>query len=145
MMERARLLFLTGLGAGYSPWAPGTVGTVVGLVLYLIFLHRFSWFLYLCFTLILLFLGVWASNDGQRLFQEEDSPHIVIDEIVGYLITMWGIRFGFWPVVLGFILFRVWDIWKPFSGLEEIPGGWGVMLDDVVAGVLANIMLRIIF
>jgi len=145
MTARARLLFLTGLGAGYSPWAPGTAGALVGLVLYLIFGHYFSWFLYLGFTVILFFLGVWASNAGLQLFGEEDSPHIVIDEIVGYLITMGGVRFGFWPVALGFVLFRVWDIWKPFSRVEEIPGGWGVMLDDVVAGVLANIMLRIIF
>lgn len=145
MITKARLLLLTGLGAGYSPWAPGTAGTLVGVVFYLVFWHRFSWFLYLVFTLALLFIGVWASDAGLQLFGEEDSPHIVIDEIVGYFITMWGIRFGFWPVVLGFILFRVWDIWKPFSRVEGIPGGWGVMLDDVVAGVLANLMLRIIF
>ncbi len=144
-MSRARLLFLTGLGAGYFPWAPGTAGSVVGVVLYLILWHHCGWFLYLLLTLALFFGGVVASDTGLQLFGEEDSPHIVIDEIVGYLITMWGIRYGFWPVALGFILFRIWDIWKPFSWAEKIPGGWGVMVDDALAGVLANVMLRIIF
>lgn len=144
-MKRARLLFLTGLGAGYSPWAPGTMGTLVGVVLYLLFWRLFPWPIYLLLTLALLYLGVRESHHGVELFGEEDSPHIVIDEIVGYLVTMIGITRGFWPVVLGFLLFRIWDIWKPFRVLEEMPGGWGVMADDLFAGILANIMLRIIF
>ena len=144
-MTRARLLVLTGLGTGYSPWAPGTMGTLVGVLLYLLLWHHFSWPLYTLFTILLLYLGVRESNHGAQLFGEEDSPHIVIDEIVGYLVTMLGIKYGFWPVVLGFLLFRIWDIWKPFYPLEDFPGGWGVMLDDLAAGVLANIMLRIIF
>ncbi len=144
-MTRARLLFLTGLGTGYSPWAPGTMGTLVGLLLYLLIWHHFSWPLYTLLTILLLYLGLRESNHGTQFFGEEDSPHIVIDEIVGYLVTMLGIPYGFWPVVLGFLLFRIWDIWKPFHALEGFPGGWGVMLDDVAAGILANIMLRIIF
>ena len=144
-MSRARLLFLTGLGTGYSPWAPGTMGSLVGLLLYLVLWHHFSWFIYALFTLVLLFLGVAESRRGPEFFGEEDSPHIVIDEIVGYLVTMIGIPYGFWAVVVGFLLFRIWDIWKPFHFLENVPGGWGVMLDDLAAGVLANIMLRIIF
>ena len=144
-MNRARLLFLTGLGAGYSPWAPGTMGTLVGVILYLFLWRHFPWPLYLILTLVLLYLGVRESHRSIELFGEEDSPHIVIDEIVGYLVTMIGVAQGFWPVVLGFLLFRIWDIWKPFRILEEMPGGWGVMADDVLAGILANIMLRIIF
>ncbi|RLD97449.1 MAG: phosphatidylglycerophosphatase A [Aquificota bacterium] len=144
-MTRARLLFLTGLGTGYSPWAPGTMGTLVGFLLYILLWHHFSWPLYTLFTILLLYLGIRESNHGAQFFGEEDSPHIVIDEIVGYLVTMLGIKYGFWPVVLGFLLFRIWDIWKPFYPLEDFPGGWGVMLDDLAAGVLANIMLRIIF
>jgi phosphatidylglycerophosphatase A len=144
-MKRARLLFLTGLGAGYLPWAPGTMGTLVGVVLYLLIWRHLSWPLYLLFTLVLLYLGIRESHHGVEFFGEEDSPHIVIDEIVGYLVTMIGVTQGFWPVVLGFLLFRIWDIWKPFRVLEEMPGGWGVMADDVLAGILANIMLRIMF
>ncbi len=144
-MNRARLLFLTGLGAGYSPWAPGTMGTLVGVILYLVLWRHFPWPLYLILTLVLLYLGAREAHRGMELFGEEDSPHIVIDEIVGYLVTMIGVAQGFWPVVLGFLLFRIWDIWKPFRILEEMPGGWGVMADDVLAGILANIMLRIIF
>ena len=144
-MTKARLLFLTGLGSGYSPWAPGTFGTLVGVLIYLLIWHHFSWFWYLLCTAILLVLGAIVAQDGITLFGEEDSPHIVIDEIVGYLIAMWGIGFSTWAWLLGFILFRIWDVWKPFSFIEEIPGGWGVMLDDVAAGIIVNIMLRIIF
>lgn len=144
-MNRLKLFILTGIGAGYSPWAPGTMGTCVGLLLYLILWHRFSGFIYLVSTLLLLWIGVRISGEGETFFGERDSPHIVIDEIVGFLIALWGISYGWWPLILGFLLFRIWDIWKPFAWTEEFPGGWGVMLDDLLAGVLSNIMLRIIF
>jgi len=144
-MTKARLLFLTGLGSGYSPWAPGTFGTLMGVLIYLLIWHSLSWFLYMLCTLVLLVLGAVISQEGLILFGEEDSSHIVIDEVVGFLIAMWGVGFSMWAWLLGFLLFRIWDIWKPFSFIEEIPGGWGVMLDDVAAGVMTNIMLRIVF
>jgi phosphatidylglycerophosphatase A len=117
----------------------------MGVLIYLLIWHSLSWFLYMLCTLVLLVLGAVISQEGLILFGEEDSSHIVIDEVVGFLIAMWGVGFSMWAWLLGFLLFRIWDIWKPFSFIEEIPGGWGVMLDDVAAGVMTNIMLRIVF
>jgi len=144
-VSKAKLIVLTGAGAGYLPWAPGTCGTFVGLLLYILFWHRLTGFFYLLFTLFFLLLGAKLSDEGEDYFSQKDSPYIVVDEIVGILVAFWGIPFGFWSVILGFLLFRIWDIWKPFGLFEDISGGWGVMLDDVVAGILTNLMLRVMF
>ncbi len=141
-MSRSRLLFLTGLGSGLSPWAPGTMGTLVGVVLYLLLFSSLPAFWYLAFTALLFWLGALASNHGEEIWGEEDSPSIVIDEVVGFLIAMIGISPSFWSVVLGFLLFRFWDIWKPFEWIEELPGGWGVMADDALAGIITCAMLH---
>ncbi len=141
-MNKARVLFLTGLGSGLSPWAPGTMGTVVGVLLYLVFFSSLPSFWYLLLTALLFYLGALASNHGEEIWGEEDSPSIVIDEVVGFLIAMVGISPSFWSVVLGFLLFRFWDIWKPFQWIEELPGGWGVMADDALAGIVTCIMLH---
>ena len=83
-------------------------------------------------------LGVWAATQAEQALGQTDASAIVIDEVVGMLIALWGLpldRYLF--VILGFGLFRLFDIIKPWPALERLPGGWGVMMDDVFAGLLA--------
>ncbi len=144
-MTRTQVLFLTGLGSGLSPWAPGTMGTLVGVVLYLVILKEIPLFWYLTLTVLLFVLGAKAADRGEEVWEAEDPPAIVIDEVVGFLIAMIGVKVSFWSVLLGFLLFRFWDIWKPFEWIEELPGGWGIMADDALAGVITCLMLHFMF
>ena len=146
-MRTAKVLFLTLLGCGLSPWAPGTVGSLGALVLYLLLVSKFSAFARFLFLVLVFSLGVVWGAESAKLFGEEDNPRIVIDEAVGMWVSLLGLPLGFWSVVNAFLLFRFFDIYKPgyMRELEKLPGGWGVMVDDLVAGVIVNILLRAIF
>ena len=144
-MERLIKIFATGLGSGYSPFAPGTAGTVVGIPIYLALSHL-TWPFYLAATLILTFLAVYASGKAEGIFRKKDSSRIVIDEIVGFLFTLFLIPPTALYIFLGFILFRLSDIVKPPPAKlcqDRLPGGWGVVMDDVFAGIWANVVLRL--
>ncbi len=136
----------TGLGVGHIPLAPGTMGTLVGVVLYLIFSrilpHPLS---YGIMMVVFTSFGIWISEKCEGYLREKDSKVIVIDEIDGFLITMFALPFSFRFILLGFILFRIFDILKPFKieRIQHLPGGWGIMGDDIAAGALANIVLHI--
>ena len=121
------------------------MGTLVGVILYLLFLKNVPTLLYLAITVALFCIGAKVANKGEEVWGEEDSPSIVIDEVVGLFVAMTGVSPSFWSVVLGFMLFRLWDIWKPFEWIEELPGGWGVMADDALAGILTCVMLHLMF
>ncbi|MEM9921020.1 MAG: phosphatidylglycerophosphatase A [Bacteroidota bacterium] len=147
-------IIATALGAGYSPIAPGTAGALVAAV--------FLWLLQYCLgtqlpsphgmpilVLILVFvftaLGIYASG----VLEEEwgkDPGKIVIDEVVGMWISMLWIPFTVKYLFIGFLLFRIFDIWKPWhvARAEHLPGGWGIMMDDVVAGLYACILMHLI-
>jgi phosphatidylglycerophosphatase A len=146
-LNKLFLFIATGFGVGYSPIAPGTLGTLVAILVYY-FLSEISPPLYEITLIGFLFLSVWVSGNAETFFKKKDDQRIVIDEIIGFLITtLWvpkTIRF----VIIGFFLFRFFDILKPFPirRLEKVfKGGFGVVLDDVVAGVYANIVLRLIY
>jgi phosphatidylglycerophosphatase A len=136
----------TGFGVGYTPFLPGTAGTLLGIVIYLflsrIFTRPFS---YVVMLVIFSGFGVWICGKCDHRLGKKDSPTIVIDEIGGFLVTMFALPVSFRFIFLGFILFRAFDILKPFKieKLERLPGGWGIMIDDIAAGVLANLMLHI--
>lgn len=151
-------LIATGCYTGYTPLAPGTAGSLIGVIIYL-GIYKFSWLSYLLILIALSLFGVYISNKATSyFFKEKDSKRIVIDEIIGFLITMFLIipsEIDFSEVLLfryskfviaGFLIFRVIDILKPFPlrRLEKLPGGWGVMCDDILAGVYANIIMRVI-
>lgn len=88
-------------------------------------------------------LGIWASTEAEHVLGQKDASVIVIDEIVGVLIALWGLSIGqLIPIVAAFGLFRLFDIIKPWPALERLPRGWGVMMDDVFAGLLALACLR---
>jgi phosphatidylglycerophosphatase A len=141
------LLLATGFGVGYSPIAPGTLGTLVAILIHY-FLSEISPPLYEITLIGFFFLSVWVSENAERFFRKKDDQRIVIDEIIGFLTTMLWVPKTIRFVIIGFFLFRFFDILKPFPirRLEKgFKGGFGVVLDDVVAGVYANIVLRLIY
>ena len=136
-------LVATGLGSGYSPFAPGTAGTLVAIPLYLA-LSSLSWPLYLVTVSALTLLAVYASGEAERIFDRKDSPRIVIDEIVGFLWSLAFVAPTGWRITAAFFLFRIFDILKPPPARwcqDRLPGGWGVVGDDVMAGIWANVVL----
>lgn len=132
-------------GTGYFPAAPGTVGSVVaiGLVAALdaaAFSDAWRTALLALASLLVFFLGVWAAGQSEKFFGRTDPGHVVIDEVAGQMVTFLLVPHASWKLLLaGFGLFRVFDITKPFPAgrAERLPGGWGIMLDDVIAGVYA--------
>ena len=162
-------LGLTTFGVGYIPGAPGTYGSAVGVVIYLIggsyyqsFLlsvaahdPRWWFYQYALPTLVTVMLaafclaGIWVSGHSIPLLGSSDPSEAVVDEVMGQLITFCFIPFGLsWPFILaGFLLFRLFDIWKPYpiDDLQVLPGGLGICADDIVAGVYAGICLAVIY
>lgn len=145
-MKRFILFLATGFGVGYSPIAPGTLGTLVAIPVYC-FLSEIPSPLYEITLVGFFFLSVWIAENAERFFGKKDDQRIVIDEIIGFLITMLWIPKTVPFTIIGFFLFRFFDILKPFPirRLEKgLKGGYGVVLDDVMAGVYANIVLHLI-
>jgi phosphatidylglycerophosphatase A len=142
----------TGLGAGYFPVAPGTAGSAVGLALVIALRQTSLGRLGLSVTLasfagLLFVLGVWSAGKAEKVFGRVDPGQVVIDEVVGQIITFVATpRITWMGLIAGFILFRAFDILKPFPArrAERFPGGWGIMLDDVVAGLYSLIVLVIL-
>ena len=147
-MRRVALAIGVGLGIGKVRYFPGTAGTLWGVLVYIIVaLLGASWWWYIGILAVVFLAGVWASGRCEVLLGQKDHPSIVIDEVAGLLITLLGISFSPLALIVGFGLFRLFDIVKPFSirRLQALPGGWGVMVDDVAAGLAANLVLRLIF
>lgn len=145
-MSQIILFFATGFGAGYSPLASGTVGSLVALPL-IWFLKDLAPLPFLITLLTLTFLSVWISTFAEAIFQQKDSGKIVIDEIVGMLFSLAFIPWSGTTVLTGFLLFRLFDVWKPFPARlcqDKLPSGWGIVMDDVVAGIYANLVLHIL-
>jgi phosphatidylglycerophosphatase A len=88
-------------------------------------------------------LGIWVAGEAEQLFGEKDAAPIVIDEIAGMLLTYCAVPVAWLPLVVGFLGFRFFDICKPLPQLERLPGGWGIMLDDLFAGLLAQVCVRL--
>jgi phosphatidylglycerophosphatase A len=140
------LLFSTGFGVGYSPVAPGTLGTLIAIPVYY-FLSAIPSPIYEITLIGFFFLSVWISENAEIFFGKKDDQRIVIDEMMGFLITMLWVPKTILFVTIGFFLFRLFDILKPFPirRLEKrLKGGYGVVLDDVMAGVYANIILHLV-
>jgi phosphatidylglycerophosphatase A len=144
--ERLIAILASGLGLGYMPLIPGTFGTLLGIpVCLLLFLG--GWVVYALATVLLTVGCVWLAGRADHVFGTHDSRRVVVDEICGFLVAMAFVTPGVITIGIGFILFRLFDITKPFpAGYidKKVPGGWGVMLDDIAAGVYANVALRIV-
>ena len=142
----------TAFGAGFSPFAPGTMGALVGILIWWLIRFPFAsaggayFFPFmLIITIVVFFLGVWASNVMEPEWGH-DPGKIVVDEVIGQWIALLWIPFTVPNIILAFALFRFFDILKPLliRKMEALPSGWGVMGDDVLAGIYANIVLQII-
>jgi phosphatidylglycerophosphatase A len=131
---------------GYFPFAPGTVGSAAGLVVYLLVWWTGSPLVEIGLIVALFAAGVWAGTISERYFGGIDPGPIVVDEVVGMLITLAFIPVGWSGALAGFVLFRVFDVFKPWPArsLERLHGGFGVMADDAMAAVYANLSLRLL-
>ena len=131
------------MGLGYIPFASGTFGTILGVLICLLFKEVNPW-LYIVFTIIFIAASIGISGAAENIFGEHDSRKVVIDEMAGYLVTMALMPSRLDLFVIGFVVFRFFDILKPFPvGYldKQVKGGMGVVLDDVAAGVYANLTL----
>lgn len=135
-----------GFGSGLMPVAPGTFGTIAAIPLYLL-LAGLPLVYYLAVVVLACIAGVWICASANRTLGSEDHSGIVWDEICGYLITMAGAPFAWSWAVTGFLLFRIFDIIKPWpirAVERRVGGGLGVMLDDILAGLLALLCLQVL-
>ena len=144
------LALATGGGSGYAPMASGTFGSAVGLLVWLA-ASGLGPIGYALVVLAIIAIGIWAADRAQAIFRRHDDGRITIDEIAGMLVSLAWLPARPAVVVTAFLLFRLFDIWKPVpaSTAERLPGGLGVMADDLVAGVYANLagqlLWRVIF
>jgi len=136
-------LIATGLGSGYSPFAPGTAGSAVGLLLWWPLVARPLW-VQAGAILVVSIVGVIAATHVARAVGLKDPGIVVVDEVVGMWLSLFALPFTPWTAAAGFFLFRALDVWKPFPArrLELLPDGWGIVADDLMVGLYANLLLR---
>jgi len=133
-----------GFGSGLSPWAPGTCGTVVAVLMYVLF-PPMHWSVYLLMIVLTFIVGIWLCDKTSKDLGVHDPGGIVWDEFVGYWLTMFMAPAGWQWAVGGFIVFRILDILKPWPIKwfdTQIEGGLGIMLDDVIAGIMGALCLQ---
>ena len=132
-------LIAMGFGAGLSPVMPGTVGSLLGVAVFL-GVRDLTWPAYLVLTACVTFVGILAAQRSARLLGSKDPGCIVIDEVAGMLLTLFLLPAGWGWLLVGFVLFRLFDIFKPWPvsfADRHVPGGFGIMLDDLFAGIYA--------
>jgi phosphatidylglycerophosphatase A len=141
-LDYAALAIAT-FGVGYLPLIPGTFGSMVGVAIFLLLVY---WPLQLAFILVIVVLGIWAASRTERLLGRKDPGKVVVDEVAGQMISLMPVAFlanGPWIVwvIVSFNLFRLFDIFKPYPArrFEALHGGFGIMMDDLVAGVYGAI------
>jgi phosphatidylglycerophosphatase A len=147
------LFFSSGFGSGYIPFASGTWGTGVAILLYwpLARLNQLPsqggkpW-LYALIVLGVIALGTWAADEAEKFYKVKDSGKVVIDEIAGFFVTMFFIPFTWYWLLGAFLIFRLFDVIKPgpIRRLQHLKGGVGIMIDDVLAGALGCVVLNLI-
>lgn len=136
MKQRLAFVLATWFGCGRVPIAPGTAGTLGAVPLYLC-LRPLGPGAVLGSAAVLALVGVWAANEVIAVSRQKDPQIVVIDEVAGVLVTLAAAAPTWTSVITGVVLFRIFDQWKPWParGMESLHGGWGVVLDDVAAGV----------
>ncbi|MFQ6082381.1 MAG: phosphatidylglycerophosphatase A [Candidatus Aminicenantia bacterium] len=145
-MKALSKILSTFFGAGYFPFFPGTFSSSIVVIAYYLFLHQLHWIIYLSLLLILFFSGVVFTSLAKKEMGEDDPSKIVIDEVIGQLAALFLIPLSWLNLLLAFFIFRAIDIIKPYplKKSENLPGGWGIMSDDLFAGVLTNIIIQFI-
>jgi phosphatidylglycerophosphatase A len=144
LISACATLLATGFGCGYAPFAPGTAGSALGVLLFWP-LQRLTLAQQAAVGAVLFLVGVAAASHVARRVGQEDPSIVVWDEVIGMWVSLLALPFRPWIVILGFLLFRILDVVKPYPArdLERLPGGWGIMADDVMAGIYANLILRV--
>lgn len=141
------VMFLAfGFGSGLAKKAPGTMGTLAAIPVYLAFIQADIW-IYSVLTILVCVFGIRICDDAAKQLGEHDFGGIVWDEVAGYLVTMWLVPFSWYAVLIGFVLFRIFDILKPWPIKwvdKKVEGGFGIMLDDVLAGIFSAVLLYFI-
>ena len=146
IMSNPVLFLAFGFGSGLAKKMPGTMGTLAAIPVYLAFIGTNFW-VYSALTILVAVTGIWICESAAKRLGEHDYGGIVWDEVAGFLITMWWVPFSWSAVLFGFILFRIFDIVKPWPIKwidQKVDGGLGIMLDDVLAGILAAVVLSFI-
>ncbi len=140
--EKIIKILATGFGSGLSPFAPGTMGTLVGIPVCLACLPL-TWPVRFLFVIILSALAIFVSGRAEIIYEKKDDQRIVIDEIAGFQVAMLPVAITGLNICAAFVLFRIFDIWKPFpvNKLQNLPGGLGVVIDDVGAGIYAGVIM----
>ncbi len=145
-MKKLLAIFIaSGAFIGYFPIAPGTMGSLLALLI-IWYLKSFPWIVLVLTTIALLVIGIWAAGETCQILKKKDASQVVMDEIVGMMITMVGLPLTPYWLVIGFFVFRILDIVKPSPAKyfdEKVAGGVGVMMDDVIAGIYGNIILQL--
>lgn len=144
--NKTAIFLATGCYVGYIPFAPGTFGSLIGLPLCFL-LAGIQFLAAIIAALLIIALAIWISNVAEQALERKDPGCIVVDEIAGMVVTLIGLPLNLTTVTIGFILFRILDILKPFPIRildKRLPGGLGIVADDVVAGIFANALIRIL-
>lgn len=143
MRSRIAWTVATWFGCGLVPLAPGTAGSLAAIPVFLL-LRRGGPVLVIVAAAVLSLVGVWAAGHVVRATKQRDPQVVVVDEVAGMLITLLPSTHGWPSIALGFVLFRMFDQFKPWPArrLESLPGGWGVVMDDVAAGVWGALALH---
>ena len=147
--KRLVRILATGFYLGYVPVLPGTAGTLLGVVIYFLLMGKYEdqvWSFVLPFLAVLTVLTGWLCHRAELLFMREDDSRLVLDETIGFLWAMFALPADWRFVLLGFILFRIFDISKifPIGQLQKLKGGLGVVADDLAAALYANLFIRFI-
>ena len=140
------LILASGFGTGYAPVVPGTVGTLVAIPLWWL-CSGLAPVIYGLISLAGFMLGVWVCSRAMSITGEHDNPEIVIDEVVGYFVALAFVPIDTVWVIVSFFVFRVFDVFKPWpiNWLDRnVSGGFGVMLDDLVAGVFTAVVVMLL-
>jgi len=141
-LKKLKYILATGFGTGYSPYASGTIGSLAALLLFI--LIPLDDYLWLAISVIMFIIGIWVSETVEK-DKGKDPGIVVIDEFVGQWIALLFLPRTIWIFLAGFIVFRILDIIKPFpaADLEELEGGVGIMLDDVIAAIYTNMAIHL--
>jgi phosphatidylglycerophosphatase A len=142
--DRSALFVATFAYVGFFPFAPGTAGSAAALPLYAVIQWSGSKTVEAVAIGLVVLAGVWAATGAERRLGGHDPGPVVIDEVAGMLVTLAFLPFSWTLALVGFFLFRLFDVFKPYPAgrLERLPAGWGVMADDLMAAVYANLLLR---
>ena len=139
------LFIATGAFTGFFPFASGTVATVLAVIICFLLKLTVNNIIYFIITMFIMYIGIVVSDYAEYFFQEKDPHEVVIDEIAGYMFAMFLLPAEPFYFILTFFLFRIFDIFKfhPINKLQELEGGMGIMMDDIVAGIFVNMLVHL--